>query len=70
MSLNIQILASGNCLNVTSLSDVEGSVLSDNLDTTCFAIPTVAGVTPLVEIQLTSNCRDTVENDQVRLFCS
>ena len=66
MPLNIQILASGNCLTVTSLRDVDGLVLNDNLDTTCFAIPTVAGGTPLVEIQLTSNCRDTVENNQVR----
>ena len=62
----ISFLASGNCLNVTSLSDVDGSVLRDDRNTTCITIQNVRGVTQLLDIQLMSGCRNKVENNQVR----
>ena len=68
ISTNIKILVSGNCLTLTPLSDVDGSVLFDDRDETYLTIPNVKGVTPLVEIQLTSNCTDAVENNRVGLF--
>ena len=64
-SFNINIVAAEQCLTFTSLNDFGGSVLHDGQDATCFTFPRFKGVTPLLEIELTSDCRDRVENNQV-----
>ena len=61
-------LASEDCLTLTSLHAVSRSVLHDGQDATCFTIPEVKGVTPLQKIELTQECRNRVENNQVLLL--
>ena len=51
---------------MTSSNDFGGSLLHDDQEATCVSIPDVRGVTLLLEMQLTSECRDNVENNQVR----
>ena len=65
----VNIAASGDCLNFTSLSGTSGSVLTDNSTTNCLTIPNVGGVTPLLEIELMPDCKDNVINNQVRFCC-
>ena len=59
-------LISGACFNFTSLSTANGSVLTDYSATSCLTIPNVIGVTPLLEIELASDCKNAVENNRVR----
>ena len=63
--INFLVSVSGLCFTLTPLSNANGFVLTDNSSISCLTIPDVTAVTPLVEIQLTPDCKDAVENNQV-----